>query len=253
MRSIIKSTDSVENGTGVKGVKDEQSRGWNQGKKKNVRFDDMVLIGEDNNQIQLFLSDEEASIVEKKGTPTKLNLQSSAELRRRIRQQKYNASQENGHRAKAGGNKGTPKRQTPELSIDQVLEKKRKRTQTSHFINSFQRKEPNEGSTKQSSPGDNNSSSNSSPEKMVKTQDRRLEFDGSYDGDADDGAYRNGKSKLKNRRNIKKHRKDMQNEDSPVKGGDEILLQDEEADSGLFGQGRRETLPRAGFVNKHQS
>ena len=78
MRSIIKSTDSVEG-------RDEQSRGWNQGKKKVVRFDDMVLIGEDNNQIQLFLSDEEASIVEKKGTPTKLNMQSSAELRRRIR------------------------------------------------------------------------------------------------------------------------------------------------------------------------
>ena len=85
MRSII-----------VKPVTDEQNanRPWktgSQGKKKVVRFDDMVLIGEDNNQIQLFLSDEEASIVEKKGTPTKLNMQSSAELRRRIRQQKYNA------------------------------------------------------------------------------------------------------------------------------------------------------------------
>ena len=121
MRSIIKSTDSVEG-------RDEQSRGWNQGKKKVVRFDDMVLIGEDNNQIQLFLSDEEASIVEKKGTPTKLNMQSSAELRRRIRQEKQNARMENGHRAQAGGNKVTPKRQTPELSIDQVLDQKRKRT-----------------------------------------------------------------------------------------------------------------------------
>lgn len=44
------------------------------GKKKMVRFDDMILIGEDKQQIQLFLSDEEASIIEKKATPTKLNL-----------------------------------------------------------------------------------------------------------------------------------------------------------------------------------
>jgi len=43
-------------------------------KRKVVRFDDMILIGEDKHQIQLFLSDEEASIIEKKATPTKLNL-----------------------------------------------------------------------------------------------------------------------------------------------------------------------------------
>ena len=45
----------------------------------------MILIGDDQQQIQLFLSDEEASIIEKKATPTKLNLQSSAELRKRLR------------------------------------------------------------------------------------------------------------------------------------------------------------------------
>ena len=51
--------------------------------KKVVRFDDMILI--DAEQAQIFLSDEEASIIEKKATPTKLNLQSSAELRKKIR------------------------------------------------------------------------------------------------------------------------------------------------------------------------
>lgn len=54
-------------------------------RKKTVRFDDMILIGDDSNQVQIFLSDEEASIVDKKSTPTKLNLQSSAELRKRIK------------------------------------------------------------------------------------------------------------------------------------------------------------------------
>ena len=58
---------------------------------------------------------------------------------------------------------------------------------------------------------------------------------------------------LKNRRNIKKQRKDTQDHDSPSKGGDEILLQDDDVDSGLFGQGRRESTPRAGFINKNQS
>ena len=53
--------------------------------KRKVRFDDMILIGDDQQQIHLFLSDEEASIIEKKATPTKLNLQSSAELRKRLR------------------------------------------------------------------------------------------------------------------------------------------------------------------------
>ena len=47
----------------------------------------MVLIGDDLNQISVFLSDEEASIIEKKATPTKLNLQSSAELRKRLRKE----------------------------------------------------------------------------------------------------------------------------------------------------------------------
>ena len=97
------------------------------------------------------------------------------------------------------------------------------------MTNSYNR---NEGSTKQSSPGDNNSSSNSSPEKMVKALDRhqggRLDFDGSYDGDADDATYRNGKSRLKNRRNSKKTRKDTQIiPDTPsASEGDELLLND---------------------------
>ena len=53
----------------------------------------MILIGDDQQQIQLFLSDEEASIIEKKATPTKLNLQSSAELRKRLRQEKRQKTQ----------------------------------------------------------------------------------------------------------------------------------------------------------------
>jgi len=43
-------------------------------KRKVVRFDDMILIGEDKHQIQLYLSDEEDSIIEKKANPTKFNL-----------------------------------------------------------------------------------------------------------------------------------------------------------------------------------
>ena len=48
----------------------------------------MILIGDDDQRVQMFLSEEEASIIEKKATPTKLNLQSSAELRKRLRQEK---------------------------------------------------------------------------------------------------------------------------------------------------------------------
>ena len=55
--------------------------------KKQVRFDDMALIGEDTQQIAMFLSDEENRIVIRKSTPTKINLQSSPELRKRIRKE----------------------------------------------------------------------------------------------------------------------------------------------------------------------
>ena len=92
-------------------------------KKKMVRFDDMILIGDDTHQIQLFLSDEEASIIEKKATPTKLNLQSSAELRKRMRKEKAARN--------AQINRPVPK---IELTIDKVIEsKKRRRAQTQHF------------------------------------------------------------------------------------------------------------------------
>ena len=57
-------------------------------RRKTVRFDDMILIGDDEHQVQIFLSDEEASIIEKKATPTKLNLQSSSELRKRMKRER---------------------------------------------------------------------------------------------------------------------------------------------------------------------
>ena len=55
--------------------------------KKKVRFDDMILIGDNEDNIKVFLSDEESSIVDKKSTPTKLNMQSSPELRKRLKQE----------------------------------------------------------------------------------------------------------------------------------------------------------------------
>ena len=42
--------------------------------KKKVRFDDMILIGDNEDNIKVFLSDEESSIVDKKSTPTRLNM-----------------------------------------------------------------------------------------------------------------------------------------------------------------------------------
>ena len=50
------------------------SKTSSQKEKKKVKFDDMIVIGDDEHQLQIFLSDEEASIIEKKATPTKLNL-----------------------------------------------------------------------------------------------------------------------------------------------------------------------------------
>ena len=55
--------------------------------KKKVRFDDMILIGDNEDNIKVFLSDEESSIVDKKSTPTRLNMQSSPELRKRLKQE----------------------------------------------------------------------------------------------------------------------------------------------------------------------
>ena len=54
----------------------------------------MILIGDNEAKIQFFLSDEEASIVDKKSTPTRMNMQSSPELRKRLKQEK--AQQRNG-------------------------------------------------------------------------------------------------------------------------------------------------------------
>ena len=67
-RSIIK----FENGSIRSAASDQKSK-IVKPRKKSVRFADMILIGDEQDQIQMFLSDEEQSIIEKKSTPTKLN------------------------------------------------------------------------------------------------------------------------------------------------------------------------------------
>ena len=161
----------------------------------------MILIGDDEQNIQIFLSDEEASIIDKKSTPTKLNMQSSPELRKRLKQQR--AQQRNESK------KPLPKEQ---LTIDKVIESKRKRTQTARFGQDADNSGQN---TKASSPEDdkNQDSSgvdSSSPEK----QDMSQELDYSYDGDSD---MSHQGSKLKSRRRNKRHRRDKRHSPSPSK------------------------------------
>lgn len=93
MRSIMKTqetstasqaTKSLENVTSLTQVKMTGP----VKRKKVVRFNDMILIGDDADRVQLFLSEEEASIIEKKSTPTKLNMQSCAKLRKQVKQER---------------------------------------------------------------------------------------------------------------------------------------------------------------------
>ena len=163
--------------------------------KKRVRFDDMILIGDNEDNIKVFLSDEESSIVDKKSTPTRLNMQSSPELRKRLKQEQA--------RKKNEQKKPLPKE---ELTIDKVIESKRRRTQTARFGQDCPVQTKSGQNTKACSPevDDKQSQSpcsSSSPEK----QDMSSEYDYSYDGDSDMG----NSSKLKNRRRNKKHRKDQ--------------------------------------------
>ena len=205
MRSIIKS-QMMEAGhlSGFEVTNRPYVKKQKQKHKKKVRFDDMILIGDNEANISVFLSDEEASIVDKKSTPTRLNMQSSPELRKRLKQEM--AQQRNEQK------RPLPKDQ---LTIDKVIESKRKRTQTARFgqvavINSGQ-------NTKPCSPEDdkaNESSglSSSSPEK----QEMSSEYDYSYDGDSDmANQQRSGSSKLKNRRRNKKYRKEDKHRRSP--------------------------------------
>ena len=133
-------------------------------------------------------------------------MQSSPELRKRL---KHEAAQKRNEKRKP-----LPKE---ELTIDKVIESKRRRTQTARF---GQEPESNSGqNTKASSPEDDKAhessghdSWSSSPEK----QDMSSEYDYSYDGDSDMVNQRGG-SKIKNRRRHKKHRKDKRRSPSPNK------------------------------------
>ena len=162
----------------------------------------MILIGDNEAKIQFFLSDEEASIVDKKSTPTRMNMQSSPELRKRLKQEK--AQQRNGVKR--------PPLPKDQLTIDKVIESKRRRTQTAHFGQESSNSGQN---TKASSPEDDKAQESSgidssSPEK----QEMNSEYDYSYDGDSD---LNQRGSKLKNRRRNKKHRNDKRNSPSPNK------------------------------------
>ena len=200
MRSIMK---PVEDATSANRQTEPGLRPANGGKprKKKVRFDDMILIGDDQQQVQIFLSDEEASIIEKKATPTKINLQSSAELRKRLRlerQQKIEKAQR-----KAAKN---------ELTLDSVLAQqhvKRKRVQTTIFGQHQTTPDSVKNTQSTTSPEDQEpaNSDGSSPEKHDMSQD----FDCSYESDSDVGGQR---SRLKKRRS-KKHRKDKRKSQSP--------------------------------------
>lgn len=100
---------------------------------------------------------------------------------------------------------------TEQLTIDKVIESKRRRIQTARFGQGVDNSGQN---TKASSPEDdkNQDSSgmdSSSPEK----QDMSQEYDYSYDGDSDLGPQG---SRLKKRRN-KRHRKDKRRSPSPSK------------------------------------
>lgn len=166
--------------------------------KKVVRFDDMILIADDNEQVQLFLSDEEASIIEKKATPTKLNMQSSAELRKRLRKEKAEKLLERTNAKAQKANK------PEEMTLDQVLDRKRRRVQTQIYG-----QEP----TSTTSDSGRNTKATASPDEddrqgecEAETVDA-FENDCSYDGDSDVASGRH--SKIKHRRSGKTHRKEQ--------------------------------------------
>ena len=86
MRSIIKSQmKEVKQLAGFEVTNRSIVTKQRKQQKKKVRFDDMILIGDNEDNIKVFLSDEESSIVDKKSTPTRLNMQSSPELRKRLK------------------------------------------------------------------------------------------------------------------------------------------------------------------------
>lgn len=88
MRSIIKSQiKEVKQLAGFEVTNRSIVNKQRKLQKKKVRFDDMILIGDNEDNIKVFLSDEESSIVDKKSTPTRLNMQSSPELRKRLKQE----------------------------------------------------------------------------------------------------------------------------------------------------------------------